>query len=185
MSSLIKPEFLSSEQMDRLAITLRQEVEWATIPVDPFAIASRLGVDVLLGSFEEDNVEGVLRTREGRPQILIRKASPITRQKFTVAHELGHYRLHWLADDGPREDEENFVDDDMRLFRRGPESTDSVTKEERDREIQANMFASALLMPKAEVINHAATIKSVRHLARTFGVSEVAMRFRIGELDVW
>ena len=185
MSIFIRQPFLSAEQMDRLAISLRQEVEWETIPVDPFSIASRLGVDVLLGSFEDDNVEGVLRTRDGRPQILIRKASPIKRQTFTVAHELGHYRLHWLADDGPREDEENFVDDDMRLFRRGPESIDPAIKEERDREIQANMFASALLMPKAAVISYAATIKSVRHLARTFGVSEVAMRYRIGELDVW
>ncbi len=185
MCSLIKQNFLPPAEMEERAKTLRQEARWSIIPVDPFAIADRIGVDVLLGTFEDNNIEGILRTKEGRPQILIQINSHITRQKFTVAHELGHYRLHWLTKDGPREDEENFVDDDMRLYRRGPEIGQPTEKEDRNREIQANMFASALLMPRDEVIRYAEDMKSVQNLARTFGVSEVAMRYRIGELDVW
>ncbi len=185
MSPLMHHDFLSPQEMERSASDLRSEVDWSTIPVDPFVIAARLEIDVLLGSFEDENVEGVLRTRNGRPEILIREASNIARQKFTIAHELGHHRLHWMRAEGPREDEENFVDDDMLLYRRGPESGRPTDREDRNREIQANMFASALLMPKDEVIRYAKDMKSVRAMANTFDVSEVAMRYRIGELDVW
>ena len=186
MSFLTKaPSFLTVSQMEEQAKSVREQVGWMTIPIDPFAIASRLDVEVLLGSFDDDSTEGVLRTFEGRAQILVRVASSLARQKFTVAHEIGHYILHWMPEEDNRSDGENFVDDDLKLYRRSTDSNQPTTREDRNREIQANMFASALLIPKPDLIAFRKQMSSVKALANIFGVSEVAMRYRIGELDVW
>lgn len=179
-----RPPFLLPADIERKADEIRGQADWEGIPVDPFAIATRLGIDVLLGSFQDDSVEGVLRTQEGRPQILVRVASRLDRQKFTVAHELGHFVLHWPNVPEPREDQENFVDDDLLLYRRGSDQT-SLSQSDRDKEVQANMFAAALLMPASAVTAHSRTSRSARVLAKQFGVSELAMRYRINELDVW
>lgn len=56
--------------------------------------------------------------------------SPL-RDNFTIAHELGHYFLHYKDEDG------------VRLFARYGNSF---------QEIQANRFAAAFLMPKEEFI---------------------------------
>jgi len=185
MSPVISnPPFVDSESMEAFARDIRQQTGMTRIPVDPYAIASRLGIVVLEVTFEDEGVEGVLRHIENSPQILVRETSVLSRKKFTVAHELGHKLLHWDDDEDPREVYEEFVDSGLQLYRRG-QITDPRSKADRDREIQANMFAAALLMPKNDLIAILPRIVSVRDLAKTFGVSEIAMHYRINELDVW
>ena len=177
-ASWVKPEVIEEK-----AEELRGHAAWNGIPVDPFAIASRLGIKVLVGSFADDAVEGVLRTFKGQTQILVRIASNLVRQKFTVAHELGHFALHLPYVSSPREDGEIFVDNSIQLYRKS--SRPRTDPSEQRREFQANRFAAALLMPAEEVKHRANSGLSVLALAKEFGVSEQSMTYRMGQLDVW
>ena len=171
--------FLSREAIEQHAGAMRREVDADVIPVDPILIANRLGLTVRMTGFKDEAIAGLIRRTEGGWEILFRESDPSRRVVFTVAHELGHYALH-LRDQGHG----RFVDRDSHLYRL-VERPDGVDKAERSREIQANMFAAALLMPEAEVRRRWADEPSVRGLARGFRVSELAMRFRIDQLGLW
>ena len=82
------------------------------------------------------------------------------RDRFTLAHELGHYVLHYLyeGESGPRS------------FNRG---------ERNSLETQANVFASSLLMPRDEFTKaHRATGGDAWQLSERFGVSPKAAQVR-------
>lgn len=93
-------------------------------PVDPYAIAARLGVKVV---FLDSSMEGFY-FKGPTPRVLLSSLRPVPRRAFTCAHELGH---HWF----------------------GHGSTiDQLQEDERDdsdkpEEVLANSFAAALLMP--------------------------------------
>lgn len=85
------------------------------------------------------------------------------RQKFTLAHELGHYILH-------REKNINIVD--TTFFRNN--ETDSV-------EYMANEFAAKLLIPEDKVryLIDNQGVKNIGALAEKFEVSASAMKYRV------
>lgn len=86
----------------------------------------------------DDDVSGMLhRDQGGRPVIGINAAHHRNRQRFTLAHELGHLLLHTgdISLDTPRT-----------AVRMRDERCATGTDVE---EIQANRFAAALLMPEA------------------------------------
>jgi Zn-dependent peptidase ImmA (M78 family) len=93
----------------------------------------------------------------------VNKSHHKNRQKFTLAHELGHYILH-------RERNINIVD--TTFFRNT--DTDSV-------EYMANEFAAKLLMPADMVrdLVEKQRIKNIGALAEKFEVSASAMKYRI------
>jgi hypothetical protein len=99
------------------------------------------------------------------------------RRRFTIAHELGHWRLHCRGQRHARaavycRSEE--IGGDLETLRMG-----SV------REREANRFAAALLMPEALVRREAAALKlNVLALARSFEVSSPAMKVRLQTLDL-
>ncbi|MGZ0175141.1 MAG: ImmA/IrrE family metallo-endopeptidase, partial [Planctomycetales bacterium] len=82
--------------------------------------------------------------------------SPL-RDRFTIAHELGHYFLHSDQGEIP-----------IVAFRNGSTRI----------EWEANWFAASLLMPKAEFRQAASRDLSVAALAARFGVSQEAARVR-------
>lgn len=90
-----------------------------------------------------------------------------TRQRFSIAHELGHFVYH-------KDDENEFVDT---TFFRGMTS-DNL-------EFTANKFASELLMPEEQVrqLIDKENIRSVAELAKKFGVSSAAMLYRVKDLN--
>lgn len=84
------------------------------------------------------------------------------RQRFTIAHELGHYALNH----GSKEDV---------LYRDGNSDPD---------EVEANAFAAEILMPSA-IIKHLIfeqNITTVQELAYKLWVSEQAMLYRLKNL---
>ena len=106
------------------------------------------------GSFKHENDKWIIGVNE--------KHHP-NRQKFTMAHELGHYILH-------REKNINIVD--TTFFRNN--ETDSI-------EFMANEFAAKLLMPENVVrdLVDNQRIKNIGELAEKFEISASAMRYRI------
>lgn len=130
------------------------------IPFDVDGLASSLGVKVEYLPLASE-VSGFLRRNGGEWIAGVNSLHHRNRQRFTLAHELGHYFLH--RDVGDFED--------RALFRREAQFD--------QRESEANAFASKLLMPETEfrtvVVGRRASLDD---LARHFGVSSAAVKFR-------
>jgi Zn-dependent peptidase ImmA (M78 family) len=75
------------------------------------------------------------------------------------------------------------VDKRVDMFRE-KQPTAAAWSEQRNREIEANWFAAALLMPEELVRERWAENPSVIVLARMFNVSQEAMGYRIDALDL-
>lgn len=155
--------------MDKLIMTpqevltiYRKEGEF---PIDPEKIAKR--AEFVIKAIEEPGLSGKLELRDNQPPIIyVNRRDPVTRQRFTVAHELGHYFCGHGSN--PREDP---------AFNLKPIV---FNKEER----QANSWASNLLMPKdfVEYFLIKKNISDIAVLAEEFNVSQVAMQFRLKNL---
>ena len=141
------------------------------VPVDPFAIARRLGLKVYTAQLEP-GVSGMLIKRGGYddPEIYLNEADSRNRQRFTCAHELGHYAKRSGVDDGGAW---QYVDRRDSLTSRGIHGE----------EIYANQFAANLLMP-ADLVRTAFLRSSPVALAFEFGVSADAMSFRLENLGL-
>lgn len=151
-------------------------------PVDLDQLTEACGVEVVPGSFEDGDVSGMLLREEGMPPVIgVNTAHAHVRQRFTIAHELGHWALHpgrLVIFDRP-----------MRINRR-----DSVSAMATDREeIQANAFAAALLMPERIVRQRVSELPAEQRrdpdragafLAKEFKVSTAAMSFRLINLGL-
>lgn len=119
---------------------------------------------------------GLCMINENGVSIVINENHPETRQRFTLAHELGHYFLHM----NKSLSESVFVDK-ASLYRRDSSSSSGEIKQE----IEANRFAAELLMPEGEVFKAIGTrfdFDNIKSLADKFGVSEQAMSIRLTAL---
>lgn len=97
--------------------------------------------------------------------IFTESREPAVRQRFTAAHEIGHFDLH--RDLIGTRIRDNYLLRSDGLSSRG--------------EVEANKYAADLLMPY-DLIDEAMAqgIRSPRELAKAFGVSEIAMAIRLG-----
>jgi Zn-dependent peptidase ImmA (M78 family) len=133
----------------------------AEFPVPVESIAEDLfGLEVERRDLE---VSGMLFPAERR--ILVNAAEPETRQRFTIAHELGHWVCQCL--EGRTEP----------IYCRAEEI--GVDPAAKALEREANVFAAEVLMPDLPVREAFALAPEPAHLARHFGVSEEAMRWRL------
>ncbi|WP_181064229.1 ImmA/IrrE family metallo-endopeptidase [Pseudoclavibacter sp. AY1F1] len=138
-------------------------------PVDPFAIADKLGIKTSRGILDADTA-GFIVKRHGADQVraVVNASDAPVRQRFTLAHELGHYVQH--KDDA----ELGFVEERAVLSSTGTSWP----------EIWANKFAAELLMPRATVVKWWASDRTVEDMARRFDVSKAAMLHRIKNLGL-
>jgi Zn-dependent peptidase ImmA (M78 family) len=149
-------------------------------PVNVEEVAKHLGLRVIPMDLD-DEVSGVLITKPEMSCIVIRKDDVIQRQRFSIAHEIGHFVLRHQFEAG----EHVHVDRGFRVSRRDSRSSSGTDA----KEIEANQFAAALLMPSWIVLANIKEIGSenlndehVTNLARKFRVSEQAMTIRLSVL---
>ncbi len=154
---------------------LIQQQGIAKPPVDVDAVAKRLGLAIVRTPLGGD-ISGLLITKGGTTTICVEASHHEHRQRFTVAHEIGHHVLgHHFAGE--------HVHVDRVSMRNGKSSEGSDV-----REIEANQFAACLLMPEQLVHEKMRVLASrdlenvVKQLARAFKVSEQALAFRLGVL---
>jgi Zn-dependent peptidase ImmA (M78 family) len=141
------------------------------LPVDPSYIAGKLGVKVFTAGLD-DQISGMLVKRPAQdPEIYLNATDSTNRQRFTCAHELGHYVMRTSTE--TLGDSWEFID------LRDPLSADGTKPDE----IWANKFAAALLMP-ADLVKKMAKDHNVASLAYEFGVSTDAMGFRLQNLGL-
>ena len=109
-----------------------------------------------------------LDNEQGEKIIAVNKVDNTLRQRFTIAHELGHYFLHF-----------NDIDEDGSFV--------SFRASRSARETEANNFAAELLMPE-DILReeyNLSYIPSVSYLASKFKVSTEAMGYRLKNLGLW
>lgn len=163
---------------EKQAETVLRQFAQKQPPVNVHQIARRLGVRIERADLGED-CSGVLVRRGDAAVLGVNYSHHPNRQRFTVAHELGHFLMH----DGDR-----YIDKGMTTVQfRNAESSTGTQAEERD----ANQFAAALLMPEAwvrrEFHQHPFDLgddQALDAMCRMFGVSSQAMSFRLVNLGL-
>jgi Zn-dependent peptidase ImmA (M78 family) len=146
-------------------------------PVDPAKIVEAIGASLVFAAMEP-SISGMLIREPGRTTIGVNRGHALVRRRFTIAHELGHLRLH--------RGRSLILDAAVRVNLRDPESAAATNREE----IEANAFAAALLMPEELIIRAAASSKITAPedlsswLAARFKVSVQAMNFRLVNLGL-
>jgi Zn-dependent peptidase ImmA (M78 family)/transcriptional regulator with XRE-family HTH domain len=137
------------------------------VPVD--MLARRCGCRVRGFAFGE-GISGLLLALDSGPVIGFNEDEPEVRQRFSIAHELGHHLLRHY---------DHFHIDLERTAADGhPPGYD--WRDERS----ANEFAAQLLMPAGWVAKFAKRGEDVAELAQRFQVSGQAMGFRLANLGL-
>jgi predicted transcriptional regulator len=136
-------------------------------PVDVVGYAEELGLAVW-ETPGDDNFSGMIKRDAAHGgsagySILVNDRHSETRKRFTIAHEIGHFRLH-------RSQIGDGLTDDA-LYRSGLSTM---------AEVQANRMAADILMPFSLIEREMKKgVRSVDELARIFNVSKQAMSIRL------
>jgi Zn-dependent peptidase ImmA (M78 family) len=136
------------------------------LPVDPFHLAGVLGIRVQTIKLPVDQSGKIDFIADG-PIISLNSLDSQNRRRFTCAHEIGHYVKR-----GPSDGQEGITDYRDTLAGLGSDP----------REIYANQFAAALLMPAERVAEYSEKSLSVSEMASLFGTSTQAMELRLRNL---
>jgi IrrE N-terminal-like domain len=141
------------------------------LPVKLASMAGELGLEVFKSPLKP-NVSGLIEPSESAVsgfRIRINRHELAERQRFTLAHEIGHYMLHRDKIGG------GIVDNVM--YRSNLSSR---------YEVEANKFAADLIMPmhhiklKLKELGGVVSDETIIALAGLFRVSQAAMRIRLG-----
>jgi Zn-dependent peptidase ImmA (M78 family) len=146
---------------------------WETLKLEPPAdldlVARRLGIEVDRHEFDEQVDGFYTRLPDGTPLAVVNSSyvKPLARQRFTLAHEIGHHLLGTA----------------------GGFCLDSVKTAKNRVERACDRFAALLLMPEHLVRQWfddlaANSENRVAIMADRFGVSVWAMRVRLRELGL-
>lgn len=168
---------MSGPEDDANLLLRRLGITAPPIPVDE--IAEGVGALIIRNNF--DGPESGFTLRDGDRIIIgINTRTSRKRQRFSVAHEIGHVVMHPLNT--------LLVDHSVRMDWRDDVSSLGTNKQE----IEANAFAAALLMPQEMIIDRVKGYTSqvssreelTSDLARVFDVSTEAMGFRLINLGI-
>ncbi len=139
-------------------------------PIKVVELVKNYGFDVMETDLPND-IAGFVDPQ--KKVIYLNISDTPSRKAFTVAHELGHIKLH-LKDlnDNP----------DLGILYRKPLGK----KDEDPKEQEANCFAANLLVPEQMLkatIKKYGDLASVENLAILFGVSQEVIRYRLHDLN--
>lgn len=143
-------------------IELAKKHSIETTPLDVSALTKLLKIDMQFEPMDGEDSGSLKKCKKtGIWKMKVNSLHHPNRQRFTIAHELGHYVKHATL-----HDEFN----DKTFFRDGASNL---------METEANVFAAELLMPDAEFNNFIENVSdSVEKIADHFQVSSMAVRVR-------
>ena len=141
---------MSPSKAEKRATELITKLGHAAPPIDVEAIAASLGVRVERADLGDD-VSGVLVRRGGQAVIGVNWTHHPSRQRFTIAHELGHFLLHAAG---------TYIDKGTHARFRNEQSGSGTDREE----VEANAFAAALLIPAQSRLYHVALSQAKRDI---------------------
>ncbi len=139
------------------------------LPVRPEEIARKVGLTIknISSVFADEDYPFSGHFLRDKMVIEVNIDEGVLRQRFTLAHELGHWALG--HEDAPRDISTNFSSAQSSPMERA-----------------ANQFAAELLMPANAVAKlvRSGQFSSVDDLATAFQVSKVAMTYRVNNLGL-
>lgn len=158
---------------------LLNEANISEPPVDVTSIAEMKGAIVVQESNDDDFSGFLFRASDSPPIIGVNSNHPLTRKRFTTAHELAHLLLH------PK----NGVHVDEAIVQMRDSRASAGVDEE---EMEANRFAAELLMPRtfleADLKSlgsiYADDERAIANLAKKYRVSPQAMAIRLSSLEL-
>ncbi len=167
---------------EREAERILQRAKLTDVPIPVEKLAQTLGARITYRPFEQD-LSGLLYREGHRVVIAVKLSDPLTRRRFTIAHEIGHMRLH--------PGRPMIVDKLVRIGNKRDATSALATDRE---EIEANAFAAHLLMPaelvRSETERRLSKRKTwtaqafIADMAEGFGVSLQAMAYRLQNLGI-
>ncbi len=170
---------ITSEDARRRAIEVLQECGVTRAPVPIERIIKKKNI-VLRFAPLEDDLSGMAYINEGVGIIGVNALHHANRQRFTAAHELGHHMLHHDEISQAVHVDKGFP---------GLMRNETSTKGTDALEVQANAFASELLMPKQFVLQEVnlrevdlENEEQIEALAKKFRVSTSAISIRLKSL---
>lgn len=163
----------------RKAQQLLVDANALTAPVSLESVAGRLGARIHYEPYEGEDLSGMAyRQPDGQRVIGVNSLHSQRRQRFTIAHEIGHLVLH--------ASEDLHVDANFPIGFRDGKSSLAID----NKEIEANQFAAELLMPAAWLLRDAQVLhidfegddEAIQELADKYEVSVRAMTIRLSAL---
>lgn len=163
--------------IEEKAESLLRDYGFYSVGYDINKLVKLLNIDLIKKDFDND-ISGLLAIQNNKTVISVNSQEDPKRQRFTIAHELGHFTLH-------SKEQPFFVDKTQKVMYRNNASTTGEIQKERE----ANAFAAALLMPRELVSERIQNCNdgdaTIRQLAKDFKVSELAMSFRLSNLGYY
>lgn len=166
------------KQIQRSAEKLLGLLETIEVPIPIERLAQLRGARIRYVP-NADDISGVLFREDGHAIVGVNALHSTTRQRFTIAHELGHLELH--------EDGEVHIDRGFRVYSRDQRSSEATDI----REMEANAFAAEVLIPSKLLEKDLARLtldyeddEDIRRLAERYKVSPQAMTFRLTNLGL-
>jgi len=166
------------DTIENKALNLLSNLKINELPIPIKKIVKSLKIELTSYNLGCD-ISGVCVIENDKARIGFNPLESEVRQRFTIAHELGHYYLKHYKDNNGL-----FVDNVKVMFRR-----QGATSNEMKQEREANSFAASILMPSNlveieynQIINKDPFLtddKIVHQLANKFRVSEIAMTYRL------
>lgn len=152
----------SLDDLERAAAQVREYWQLGMNPLpDLIDLLESKGILVIVSQVEQaDKFDGLQAHIAGQPVIVVSAHWPGCRQRFTLAHELGHLLLH------------------------------DVLPEDIDEEAACNRFASAFLLPEPGVYQHfghkrhTLEAKELYLLKQEYGLSMAACLYRAADLNI-
>ena len=123
---------------------------------------------------DSETPEAIRVEADGRFTIVLPTMTSAARDRFTIAHELGHFFLHFPL---------------LKKRQAGGGMTatrwvDAADAAQQRCEWEANWFAAAFVMPEAKFRQSVKSLPSLSDVARAFGVSEQAVEVRCKSLGI-
>ena len=136
-----------NKKIEKLTSKILEELKIAKLPIPIHKIAEGRGLSIKPYDLGED-ISGLLVIEYGKGVIGFHPGESIVRQRFTIAHELGHFELH-------KDDEKLFVDKSFKvLFRDQSSSKGEIIME-------ANTLAAGIYSYTLIVDDNAADVKQM------------------------
>jgi Zn-dependent peptidase ImmA (M78 family) len=169
-----------NKRIEKITIVILDDFKVSKLPVPIEQIVRKRGLTIKPYDLGE-HISGVLAIDSGKGTIGYSPKESKVRQRFTIAHEFGHYELHYKPN-------ELFVDKEFKVLFRDQNSSTGEVK----RELEANGFAASILMPETFLLREIrknrfdlTEEKSLKELSKLFHVSVTAMTYRIANLNLF
>lgn len=165
-----------SDRIESKVDEILQEFAVRRPPIAVDKIAKKLGI-LLCPLPGDDDISGAIIRKDGHVVIAVNPAHHQNRQRFTIAHELGHYFFHKGL--------EEHVDQNFRVAWRNSDSSKAINW----LEVEANRFAASLLMPTKFLQNDLEILQTLDArtlilLAKRYIVSPESMKIRLSQFGI-